>query len=124
MAWVTKAVVVMLAALVLVNAQCLATCAVQPCHSQSRKADPHGNKPNPCHKNSGNQGRDKQSGCSHESVTGDAAKKLTSEQGPLVLAAASVDHDLLTFRDTRVYAANQPLLQSAVTIASKTVLRI
>lgn len=119
-----KAVVVVLAALVLVNAQCLATCAVQPCHSQPHKADPHGDKSNPCHKNSGSQGSDKQSGCTHESLSGDAAKKIITEQSPLLLAGAFVQHDLSTFSDTRVYAASEPLLLPTVTIASKTVLRI
>ena len=124
MTWVAKAVVVVLAALVLVNAQCLATCAVQPCHSEPHKADPHAEKSNPCHKNSGSRGNDKQSGCTHESLTGDAAKKINTEQSPLVLAAASIQHDLVTFSDARVYAANEPLILPSVTIASKTVLRI
>lgn len=124
MTWVAKAVVVVLAALVLVNAQCLATCAAQPCHSQPRKADTHGEKSNPCHKNSGKSENDKQSGCTHESLTGDAAKKINTEQSPLDLAAASVQRNLVIFNDARLYTANEPLILPSVTIASKTVLRI
>ena len=121
---VAKAVVVVLAALVLVNAQCLAACAVQPCHSETHSAGTQGDQPSPCHQKPGNESKDKYSGCSHESLTGDAAKKVSSDQSPLLFTAAFVRLDFLSFSDSREHAAIEPLLLPTVTIASTTVLRI
>lgn len=123
MTWVAKAVVVVLAALVLVNAQCLAACAVQPCHSTDHKKGSE-DQSNSCHQKPGSHSKDKPAGCSHESFSGDAAKKVSNEQGPLLLTAVLVHRELPSFNDSREYAATEPSLLPTVTIASKTVLRI
>ncbi len=125
MTWVVKGVVVALAALVLFNAQCLATCAVQPCHPSVPTPSSHGDESNHCHqKPGGNDTKDKLPTCSHESVTSDGAKNTPIDQSPLIFAVECLRHDTLSLGGVREHITSELLLLPSVTIVSKTVLRI
>ena len=125
MTWVAKTVVVLVAPLILFNAQCLAACAVQPCHRAAHKPASQGDEASQCHqKPGGNQSKDKPPGCSHESVTSDGAKKANTDPRPIVSVALLINQDTFCVHVTHEPIVHQPRLLHTVPTASKTVLRI
>lgn len=59
-----QSTVLVLAALLVLHAQCLAVCNLQPCHLEERQP---ASQP-PCHQSKQAPGKDQPSGCSHESL--------------------------------------------------------
>lgn len=113
-----------LAMLVGFHAQCLAMCAVQPCHPQARESGSKDSRPAPCHQDPASQGSDEQSACSHDNLTADAAKKSAAGHESPAFAIVLISQDRIAFHDLRANPSPRSFVTPLMAMGFSTVLRI
>lgn len=123
----TKVAPVLLALMVVINAQCLAACSLEPCRPDAAQAQSKKASAPSCHQTTGNQqesqGNANQS-CSHEAVASESVAKVLLPQNvpsaAVWLLPAPLTPDAHAFR-IAVTNSSPPLTRA---LASSTVLRI
>ena len=116
--------VAVLATLVGIHAQCLAMCAVQPCHTQVRESGPKDGRPAPCHQDPAKQGSSEHAACSHDNLTADAAKKSAAGHDSPAIAVVLAPQEQVAFRDLRQNASARRFIPPQRSAGLSTVLRI